>query len=100
MKIEPGSWCPLAGDDCKQLACAWFIKLRGHHPQGGEPVDEWDCAVKWLPVLLIEGAKETRQTAAAVESFRNEMVRQNNDLLARPASRPIGGPDYAPARQA
>lgn len=83
MKIEPGKFCPLVGGDCKQLACHWFVQLRGTHPQTGEPVDEWDCAVKWLPLLLIEGAKETRQTAAAIESFRNEMVRQNAELLER-----------------
>lgn len=29
----------------------------------------------FLPWLMIENAKESRQTGAAVESFRNEMVR-------------------------
>jgi hypothetical protein len=81
MKIGNGKFCPLVGGDCKQLECNWFIQLRGKHPQTGEPLDEWDCAVKWLPLLLIEGAQETRQTAAAIESFRNEMVRQNAELL-------------------
>ena len=31
----------------------------------------------WLPVLLIENAQQSRQTGAAVESFRNEMVEGN-----------------------
>jgi len=31
----------------------------------------------WLPVLLIENAQQSRQTGAAVESFRNEMVEVN-----------------------
>ena len=31
----------------------------------------------WLPVLLIENAQQSRQTGAAVESFRNEMVEAN-----------------------
>ena len=31
----------------------------------------------WLPVLLIENAQQSRQTGAAVESFRNEMVESN-----------------------
>jgi hypothetical protein len=36
--------------------------------------DRWGCAVGWLPMLLIEGAQQTRQAGAAIESFRNEMV--------------------------
>lgn len=89
MRIESGSYCPLVGGDCKRLACRWFIQLRGKHPQTGEPLDEWDCAVRWLPLLLIEGAQETRQTAAAIESFRNEVVRQNAELLEHAAQEMI-----------
>ena len=37
------------------------------------------CAVTALPMLQIEVAKETRQGAAATESFRNEMVKANNE---------------------
>ncbi len=86
MKIEPGKFCPLIGDDCKELACAWFIQLRGKHPQTGAPLDEWDCAMKWLPVLLIEGSQETRQAAAAIESFRNEMARGQRAVLQMAAT--------------
>jgi hypothetical protein len=49
--------------------------VRGQHPQTGQEVDEWNCAMTWLPVLLIENSKQQRQTGAAVESFRNETVR-------------------------
>jgi hypothetical protein len=31
----------------------------------------------WLPILMIENSQQQRQTGAAVESFRNEMVRSN-----------------------
>ena len=74
MKVENGNFCPLIKKDCIGLKCSWCIQLRGTNPQTGEPVDEWDCAVKWLPMLLIENAKEVRQGAAATESFRNELV--------------------------
>lgn len=77
MKIEPKNICPLYKEPCKQLDCAWFIQLRGTHPNTGADIDEWSCAIAWLPILLIEGAKETRQTGAAIESFRNEMVNAN-----------------------
>ena len=86
MKIEPGKFCPLVGGDCKQFECMFWTQLRGTHPQTGDPVDEWDCAIKWLPVLLIEGAKETRETAAAIESFRNEMVRGQKAVLSLAAN--------------
>lgn len=81
MKIEPGKFCPLIKKDCIGIQCNWFIQLRGKHPQSGADVDEWGCAIAWMPILLIEGAKETRQGAAAIESFRNEMVRANAAIM-------------------
>lgn len=77
MKIEAANFCPLIKEDCKGLGCSWFTQLRGTNPNTGEPVDEWGCAVTWLPMLLIENSQMQRQTGAAVESFRNEMVRAN-----------------------
>jgi hypothetical protein len=78
MQLKPSNFCPLIKEDCKGLGCSWFTQLRGTHPQTGQPVDEWGCAVTWLPVLLIENSQMQRQTGAAVESFRNEMVKAND----------------------
>lgn len=78
MKIEPKNNCPLDGfNPCRQLDCAWFIKIRGHNPNTGEEVDDYGCSMAWLPVLMIENSQQQRQTGAAVESFRNEMVKAN-----------------------
>ena len=78
MKLESKSNCPLNNfEPCKQLECAWFIKMRGNNPNTGEDVDEWACSMAWLPILLIENSQQQRSTGAAVESFRNEMVRAN-----------------------
>ena len=77
MKIEAGSFCPLIKKDCIGLKCSWFTQLRGHNPNTGEEIDDWGCAVGWLPVLLIENSQQQRSTGAAVESFRNEMVKAN-----------------------
>ena len=78
MKIEPKSNCPLDGfNPCRQLECAWFMKVRGANPNTGEEVDEWGCSMAWIPVLMIENSQQQRQTGAAVESFRNEMVKAN-----------------------
>lgn len=77
MQIKPDSFCPLIKADCKGLKCSWFTQVRGKNPNTGQDVDEWGCAIVWLPILLIENSQQQRQTGAAVESFRNEMVRAN-----------------------
>jgi len=77
MKIEAGKFCPLIKKDCIGLKCSWMMQVRGKHPQTGEEIDEWGCAVTWMPILTIENSHQQRQTGAAVESFRNEMVKAN-----------------------
>ena len=78
MKIEPKNNCPLNSfEPCKQLDCAWFIEIHGTHPNTGEPLKDWGCAMAMMPMMLIENAKQQHSTAAAVESFRNEMVKSN-----------------------
>ena len=79
MKIESGTLCPLLNKSCVKLECAWFIKIRGTDPNSGQDIDEWNCAVAWLPMLSINTANESRKTCAATESFRNEMVKQNEE---------------------
>jgi hypothetical protein len=78
MKMESKSNCPLNNfAPCKLFECAWFIQIRGTNPNTGADLDEWGCAQAWLPVLMIENSQQQRQTGAAVESFRNEMVKAN-----------------------
>lgn len=78
MKIEPKATCPLDSfNPCRQTECGWFTQMRGINPNTGTAVDEWGCAVTWIPMLLIENSQQQRQTGAAVESFRNEMVKSN-----------------------
>ena len=82
MTIKTTTTCPL-GSQCEQIIgetlhrCAWLVTLAGLNPTTGETLDEQGCAMAWLPVLLIENSKQQRSTAAAVESFRNEMVDSN-----------------------
>jgi hypothetical protein len=78
MKIEPKANCPLDGfNPCRQLDCAWFLKISGKDPQSTKEIDEWGCSMAWLPIMMIENSQQQRQTGAAVESFRNEMVKAN-----------------------
>lgn len=81
MQREIEDFCPLIQDHCKKWGCKFFTKLIGIHPQTGNPVDDWDCAISWLPILLTENSQQARSTAAAVESFRNEMMKANTQLL-------------------
>lgn len=78
MQMEVKDNCPLNGfNPCKKLDCNWFIQLRGNNPNTGKEIDEWGCAIAWMPILMIENSQQQRQTGAAVESFRNEMVKAN-----------------------
>jgi hypothetical protein len=78
MKITAKTNCPLNNfEPCKELECSWFIQIRGHNPNTGAEVDEWGCAISWMPILMIENSQQQRSTGAAVESFRNEMVKAN-----------------------
>jgi len=79
MKLEQGKYCPLIKKDCVGLQCSWFTQIRGYNPNTGEPVDEWGCAITWMPTLLIENSQQQRSTGAAVESFRNEVVKVNQE---------------------
>jgi hypothetical protein len=63
--------------DGELVKCRFWVHVQGTNPQTGETVSNGDCAFCWTPMLLIENSQQQRQTGAAVESFRNEMVKAN-----------------------
>jgi Zn-finger protein len=78
--------CPLMGTECIEdgaikdgelVKCRFWVHVQGKNPQTGETVSNGDCSFCWTPMLLIENSQQQRQTGAAVESFRNEMVKAN-----------------------
>lgn len=79
--------CPMMGGkpcvedgtiiDGELVACRFWITVQGMHPQTGEITNNNDCSFAWMPVLMIENSKVNRETGAAIESFRNEMVKAN-----------------------
>ena len=71
-------WCPLIQKSCKEHKCSWYTHIQGNNPQTGEAVDKFACAVEWVPMLLVENSMRQVSTSAAVESFRNEVVKANN----------------------
>ena len=71
MKIEIKDNCPLNGfKKCKRFNCAWYTQVKGKNPQTGEDIDEYACAIT------------LNQAGAAIESFRNEMVKSNMVTLS------------------
>ena len=76
---DEGRDCPLHKVDMSKVChrCPLWVLIRGKHPQTNEELDHWNCSLAWLPVLLIENSQQQRGTAAAVESFRNEVVKES-----------------------
>jgi hypothetical protein len=79
MQMKQGDYCPLIKKKCIKHQCAWFTLVRGLNPNTGIEIDEWACSISWMPLMAIEIAQKENQTGAAVESFRNEVVRANNE---------------------
>ena len=83
MKLKVKDNCPLDNfNPCRKFECGWFIQIRGKHPQTGEEIDEYGCAMALMPMLMIENSRQTSQAGSAIESFRNEMVKQNMTTMS------------------
>lgn len=72
--------CPLIKKTCLESGCSFWTHVQGTHPQTGARIDQFDCSIKWLPMLLVENARSTRGAQAAVESMRNEVVQRQDQL--------------------
>jgi hypothetical protein len=62
--------------------CRLWVRVSGVNPNTGEPMDKYECSDALMPFLTIENSQQQRQTGAAVESFRNEMVAMNERAYA------------------
>ena len=77
--------CPATGfkQRCRTIVsrceCPKFVSVRMQNPQTGEKVDRYGCVDSFLPMLLIENAQQSRQAGAAIESFRNEVVKSGEE---------------------
>ena len=76
--MKKGEFCPLIQKKCVEHKCAWYTCVRGTNPNTVEEIDDWRCAVSWMPMMTVEIAQKSNQTGAAVESFRNEVVEANH----------------------
>lgn len=84
-ELEVVYTCPL-GSECEEIKdnkihrCVWYTPVRGTNPNTGEEVDEWSCAISWLPTLQIETSQTQRGVSSALESFRNETVKGQKEF--------------------
>lgn len=83
MSIETVITCPL-GSKCEEIRdgklsrCAWYTQLAGKNPQSEEIINEWRCAMAWMPLMMVETSQTNRGQTQALESFRNSIT--NNRL--------------------
>lgn len=77
--------CPLLKKPCLEHECAWWTTVRGYDINTGKEIDNQQCVVSTIPLLMIENSAQQRSTASAVESLRNETIDRTditNKLLA------------------
>ena len=88
-QIPPGPEnlvCPLHKEKMSKVChkCPLWVALRGTNPNTGQDVDEWQCSLATLPMLLIENAQQARSAGAATESMRNEIVKRMDRPIQLP----------------
>lgn len=68
---------------CKKLRghCSRWMKMKLVNRTSGEVVDEWMCGDTWDTILNMEILSVLDGVQKATESFRNQMVRQNDEML-------------------
>jgi hypothetical protein len=74
--------CPLNGKLCKEgirsdfdsstKPCRWWTHVAGKDPQSEKVIDHYDCAMAWVPVVVLESSQMTRHMTATTQEFRNE----------------------------
>jgi hypothetical protein len=74
--------CPLLKKPCIEHECQWFTSIRGYDVNTGKDVDNNQCIVTVIPMLLIENSAQQRSTSSAVESLRNEVVKTSDVTTA------------------
>lgn len=88
--------CPL-GSECESIVdnqmhrCAWYTNIKGKDPQSEEVIDKWECAIAFMPMLQIEMSQTNRGQTSALCSFRDEMVKSNEQSLAIQSAKLLDG---------
>ena len=95
--------CPATGfaRSCREIVadcdCPKFVHVQFTNPQTGIAEDKYGCADAFMPLLTIMGIQASNQTGAAVESFRNEVVKAD-EAAARQRQEALEGFGYGTRR--
>ncbi len=82
-QASPGSNCPQYRKDVSKVChkCEWYINIKGNHPQSGDQIDQWGCAITFNALIGVGIVQSIENRVgglqAATESFRNETVKAN-----------------------
>lgn len=81
--------CPLRNAECLEdgkivngeiHACRFWVSVQGTNPQTGAAINQGDCAIAWMPLLMIESSRASRETSAAVVDLRNSVDSGNQNV--------------------
>lgn len=86
-----GEFCPLWRRDVSKVChtCAWFSRIEGVHPQTGERVDMWKCAISLQVIATLEAAKAATMGGATTQELRNDLHRDRQSQTRLLASTPM-----------
>lgn len=89
--------------NCRDLVvsgrCKRWMQVPQEDRKTGQPVDVYNCADDWMPLLQYEVARRIHQLDASVESARNENVRNTGAMagallaVAEGRKKPRHGPE-------
>jgi hypothetical protein len=85
--------CPLMKGPCIENQCEFWhtIVMNKFSPDGSSvPESVSKCVFTWIPILLIENAKETRQAAASTDKVANEMNASASQVLLGMVGKRLG----------
>lgn len=73
-----GTTCPLFRKDVSRVChtCAWYTRIQGIHPQTGEQLDKWMCAITATVLATLDAGKAATVGAATTQELRNDMQRE------------------------
>lgn len=67
--------------ECIKHECNAYKNIPIKNVSTNESVDKWLCEDTWVLELLMDNTRHQIGTQAAVESFRNEMAKDNRAVL-------------------
>lgn len=75
--------CPLLKKPCIKHDCQWYMSVMGTNPNTGMDFQNYQCAMVFIPMLLMQNSQAVRQTGSAVQETRNEVAKSRDASNAR-----------------